>query len=438
MKTYGYDLVFALTLERANKILGSNRPPVDFSFSTIDRQTGSNVAMTGRMGAWQFVTGGQNKLLRMKIPFVGGSLTVSALDETFDLAGIQVIVEISLAWMGAGGGLATHGDHHHARLAFNLDSTADEQDASGGRISVAKILSDKTLNPLCQGILMTSVPELLYTNKKDVQIILAQVVPDQADTSAWMHLKSWDYFYTQNDAGRGFICILCMSESNLLPATPGFDASAFSDDCDCIVLIEEKLFLKNVIYPAVKDAYSGSFGFKGDNEKGWSIVNQGNIKVGNFTASNFDSLIDSSYLSTALSGSGREKKLGSTVATYNWSYSCKNKVRFDATAQTVDFIPDPGPKKDYDYKKTTWGKIYDVLNMIAGAVDPIYALCDTVLNSAGGVNLTKINNSLQHNFASDVVHIANLVSWSDASFKANDAGLSSAFYIRGNLNPKVA
>lgn len=89
METYGWDTVFATTIDHANKALAASHDKLlpTFNFSMDGYQ------IDGAFGRWQIVPGGAGKLLHLELPIESGKM-IDRSGKSFDVSGISVVVEV--------------------------------------------------------------------------------------------------------------------------------------------------------------------------------------------------------------------------------------------------------------------------------------------------------------------------------------------------------
>src|SRR5690349_17341918 len=106
MQTYGFDYVFAVSWVKINEALARNLAgtSIELNYAGQDSGTGSNITLRCRLAPWLITDGGGNTLVRLQLPIAGGSLELAggALQGSYDLTGVSLVVEVSLSWIGAG------------------------------------------------------------------------------------------------------------------------------------------------------------------------------------------------------------------------------------------------------------------------------------------------------------------------------------------------
>lgn len=100
--TNGWDAVFALHFDTANKALKAGWPTVNDAIKKIEiEQEGFKIS--GSYEPWQFTVGGDGKLVRFSCTFAAGSTYTAMGGKKFDLApagkAAEVTIELSMDWV---------------------------------------------------------------------------------------------------------------------------------------------------------------------------------------------------------------------------------------------------------------------------------------------------------------------------------------------------
>ena len=88
--TFGWDTVFACTIDHANRALATSTEALG---ETLEFEEGG-LRIDARLGAWQLVPGGSRQLVHMQVAIATGMFYQGGA--TIDLAGVAVILEVSL------------------------------------------------------------------------------------------------------------------------------------------------------------------------------------------------------------------------------------------------------------------------------------------------------------------------------------------------------
>jgi hypothetical protein len=175
MRTYGFDYVFAVSVDWVNGILARNLSHLtSVAYKTVDEDTGSTISLNAQLAPWSVVAGGQNNLLNMNLPISSGSLTLTggALKGDYKLDGVAAIMQISLGWMGTGTGQDATGAGTSTNLVFSPDNTKDKNNP--GYVATLRILDpNKRLDSIASGLLRQYMTDVLVSNKDKLKYIFA-------------------------------------------------------------------------------------------------------------------------------------------------------------------------------------------------------------------------------------------------------------------------
>jgi hypothetical protein len=442
MKTFGYDYVFALSIDKVNEILKDNLSGIEMSiyYVTTDADTGSTITMSGALAPWQIV-GGDNTLLNINVPISDGYLALEggALTGSYDLSGVTVEMQIQLGWVGAGDQQQASGSGNVAQLVFIPDDTKDEDNP--GYVAAVKIFDpNKNLDTVANGLVKAYMANALVSNKDKLKYIFANVNPTPANLASWLNPKKWQYFYA-GTANSSALCFLCMLSDAPFPQ-PAFDSSVLTTTNDSVLLVSQLSFFQNVVLPSVQTAFpSGSFSITNVNDQ-CTIKNSGSFDLGRVTANSFilTTSDDGNGLKTSAQGGGPLKFLFGLAdlpgASYSWGVNTINPLQF--VEPMISFQSDPNPTETQDHTINWYDWVLLVvlgITSVEGLISAIYDLVDNFADQVDQVGMGAINSSAQSSLGGSVVNLATLIDWQKDSLAltAMTAGLDGALYVRGNL-----
>lgn len=443
MKTFGFDYVFALSTTQVNAILKKNLSGVEMTvyFETLDADTGSTVTLDGSLSPWEIVRGGQNTLLNVNVPFSHGSLVLKggAITGNYDLAGVTVVMQISLGWMGPGDQQEETGSGNATKLTFNPSTTTDP--ASAGYVSSVLVLDpNQHLDTVARGLVKTYMAAALVANKQNLQYIFANVNPVPANLGSWLRPVKWLYFYVETQA-LSALSFLCMLSDAAFPQ-PSFDSSALDANTNAVLLISAQPFFQNVVVPGVRSAFpDGSFSLSCQNDY-CTISNNGSFTVGTVEANSFQLTPsdDGNGLKTVSKGGGPLKFLFGLAnlpdASYRWEVDTVNALQF--SNGQVSFADDPNPRKTQDHTMPwyDWPLVVVLgITNVVGLVSLILDLVNNFYDQVDEVGMSAINSNVSKSTGGTVLNLASVIDWNKdgQTFNATTAGLSGALYVRGNL-----
>lgn len=445
MKTYGYDYVFALTVDMVNAILNSNLKNVDQSidYSAVDPDSGSTITLNARLAPWQMV-GGQNSLINLNIPIAQGSLSMAggAITGTYDLGGVTPEMQITLGWVGTGDQAVARGSGDETHLTFNPDPSSDQNNP--GYVATLQVHDPEgRLDAMATGILSEFMTEALFANRDKVAYIFATVNPAPADLASWLSPGEWQYFVSQGSDGTGVLCFLCMlTDGAAFPSQPSFDPSALQPSANSVVLISQPAFFENVVLPSVQSTFpSGKFQLTSTDDRS-SIASAGDFDVSTVTVDSYtlNPSPSGDGLATSSSGGGPLTFLFGLAdlpdAGYTWSLATVNPLSYDGT--DITFAVDPNPTEQQD-STIPW---YDWVLLVVlgitdatGLADAIYECVEKYGDQAQNVGMSTIDNDLQAATGGAVMNLGQVIAWTEngQNLAPSAVGMSESVFIAGNL-----
>lgn len=446
MKTYNFDYTYALSIDNVNEILQQNLAQSDLEVSYTIQNGTSNLTLSGKLAPWSIVMGGCNQLLRFSIPFTSGTLTVEGSvfgNMSYDLAGVTVRIEANLGWLGPGSSTAAQGNSNNTGLIFNFQSS--NSPGTQGNVSAYQVTDPGGKLQQASEILRSIMPDLLVENKSKLQSIFAQINPAPQNVGSWLTPKCWDYYYAESN-GKGYLCFLCMISDDPLPSTLGFDPSIFSlsPNSNTFFSISREMFLSYIALPALQQTFSSGGFYVRNLCENWQVINANNVPIDKLTATMVSCKIDSNGLGLRVtaSGGGPLKFLFGLAdlpgAYFSWQVGSLYLLQFDATKQTVAFLPDPNPCKHADHyvPAADWVLLFFIsIFNIVGIASFIYDATEGFINQINNINVNGVNAAIGQALGGNPVNLANLVDWNRPGWTLTiqNAGLDGDFYLVGNL-----
>jgi hypothetical protein len=445
MLTNGYDYIFALSWDAVNDILTANLKDKDIGFqaSQKDNDLDLTVTLTVKLDPLQIVAGGGNSLVRLSLPIREGHMEIDggATPSLLDLAGVSIIVETSLVWLGSGGQQQASGDASSNQLAF-LPASPTASDP-GGVAFVTLNDPHNVLTSYGKAFLSQNIVDILIANQDVLQYIFATINPTPADVASWLRPVKWQYFNVYSETGPCALAFLCQLSDKPFPPQPTFDAANLSPDHNTLLLISQKVFFDNVVLPSAQAVFpGGSFSATVNNAEQATVKSNGTFsmdstQVYSYTAT---ALNDDSGLQVSVSGGGPLASLFDfdlPDSSYSWSVTSHNPLQLSNGNLILSKDPNPVTTHDQSISAGAW----IILGLEAGISDlgSIALLeVDAVNNlyaALGGLGMDSINTVLDSSLGSSTVSLTNLVDWNTTtrSFTPVAAGLVTALYIRGGL-----
>lgn len=443
MMTNGFDYAYAVSIAKINQALQSNLSGVDMpvAYRTTDPLAGT-ITLNGKLAPWQIVTGGQNTLLNLSVPFAEGVLSLEggAITGSYDLSGVSVITQVSLGWLGPGSQQQAQGGGSATQLVF--DPTDTSGDNNPGYVAAINILDpDGNLDTTAKGLIKAYMAAALVDNKSNLQYIFANINPRPENLASWLQPTKWLYYYMQAGAVDA-MCFLCMMSDEAFPQ-PTFDSTALTAGSDCVLLVSQPQFFNHVVLPGVRAAFSGgSFGVGCSNEV-CTVSNNGDFNVGSVAASSLrvTTSDQGNGLKIVASGGGPLKFLFGLAdlpgASYSWGVTSQNPLKF--AGGQIDFQNDPNPTitQDHEIKWYDWVLLAVTgITNVAGLVAAIYDAVKNFHDQAQNVGVGTINKNVQAATGGAVINLQNIVDWKlgREQLSVTEAGLSGALYARGNFS----
>ncbi len=425
MELYGWDTVFACSNSKINERLTRNMQDMIVTFDYED----NGIKISGTFSPWQIVKGGSDSLLHFQTPIQSGS--IEAMGQTFDLAGVQPIMELQLNFIE---NTSVQGE---SNLKFDcLVVGQNTGDKTKGAVTMVTTDASGKLTGLGASILHDNLPKCIIANKEKLAYIFASI--GNPSMQNWLTPKRFAYLYSEPVSGQGgsLAVLSVLTDRDISGLQKNVDSSLLSGSYDYYFMMSSQLFLEHIVMPGLPSAYghgtsAGNFVMSGS-----SIINHGNIgcephKWGLVTyypqLTGLNISVQSNSLKTAASGSFDITGLANAYVTFD--IGSINPCEFHADQKTISFGADPHPSQDYE-KHIPW---YDWVGAAIGGV-VILGVVAGVMYAVTGAIASSVSSAIN---AGGNISIANYapynVAWSGfTSFDVKDAGLSDAFYMRGN------
>lgn len=442
VNTYGFDYVYAVSIDQVNRMLAHALADVSMvmNYTTQDADSGATIMLQAKLGAWSIVRGGQNSLLNVQVPISEGLLKIEGpgLNGNHDLAGVSVVLQIQLGWVGAGTAQDAIGHPGQTELVFDpVEGNAD----APGHVAVIKLIDPQHgLDSVASGLLQAYFSSAVYANKAALKFIFASINPAPALVASWLAPRQWLYYYAET-ASASALCFLCMLGPDALPQ-PRFDSTALGGQANTIILISQRAFFANVVLPGVRRALpGGSFALECANDQ-CTIRNSAIFNIGSVTATSFSLAVsnDGNGLAVQAKGGGPLKFLFGLAdlpgASYSWEIDTHNPLVFDNPG--VRFAEDPHPRlvQDHTMQWYDWPLLVVLgITNLPGLVSTIYDLVNGFSDQVNKVGMAAINQDLQQSTGGSVASLNGLLQWQrpGQQFALKAAGLDGAFYVRGDL-----
>ena len=444
MLTNGYDYIFALSWDAVNDILTANLKDKDIEIvaTQTDSDLGLTVSLDIKLAPWQISAGGGNSLVHLSLPIREGRMEIDGgtAPLILDLAGVSIIVETTLGWLGSGGQPQASGDANSSQLVLLPSSTTAAD--PGGVALVALNDPRNVLTSLSRAFLTQNIIDVLIANQDKLQYIFANINPTPANVASWLRPVKWQYFNVYSETGPCALAFLCQLSDKPFPPQPTFDAANLSPDHNTLLLISQKVFFDNVVLPSAQAAFpGGSFTTTVNSAEQATVKNNGTFGMGSTQVYSYTAttLNNDSGLQVSVSGGGPLKflfDLDLPDSSYSWSIESKNLLSLSNTSLVLS--RDPNPMINHDESISPGGWILLVLAGITAGSSVGLTVSEAVTGFAElshGLGVDLSNSALQQAVSGSMVNLANLVDWNTTTrtFTPVAAGLVTALYIRGDF-----
>jgi len=425
METYGWDTVFATTIEHANKALAASHDKLvsTFSFSAGGYQ------LDGTFGSWQIVPGGSGQLLHLQLPLQSGKM-VDRSGKAFDISGLAVIVEVQLQL------LSPTTDTSKQHLQFNFRTVGDKPgDKTPGVVTLIQVNDPaKRLPDQPRNILGHAIAECLVTNAPGISYIFGTINLVKPSANSWLTPVKSDYYYVQLEGAKpGYLAILSTTDNrDISTLERKIDPALLAGAGSGFFALSKEMFLRHIIQPTLPRVFQGTsdqaFKYNATNQSiqstGWfatNAVKSGLIWYYPHVNSLLISVLDTSVVCSANGSCDMGLDITCTFGVHSQS-----ALQYQNTTKSLSFARDPNPTVQHDYS-IPW---YDYfIPGITGIGDIILAIVVPLIADgiAGGLQQNAADLSLAKS-------PPQTIQWNGMSgFNVTAAGLNNCFYMRGEL-----
>lgn len=422
MEIYGWDTVFATTLEHANKALAAGHdkllPTFDFSMGGYQ--------LNGTFGSWQIVPGGAGKLLHLELPIQSGKM-VDRNGKMNDISGLSVVVEVQLEL------LPDKTDTSKQNLQFNFKAVGDEPtDTPPGIVTFrqvkdpAKRLPDQTRN-----FLGHAIAQCLLANAAAISYSFATISPVKTGTTNWLTPVKSDYCYVElQGSNTGFLAILSVTtDRDISRLERKVDPNFLAGTGSGFFMLSKEMFLQHVIQPSLPSVFHGTSDqtFK-YNEGSQAIQNARQLSTAAVKSGLIwyyphidDLLITVSDSVVACSANGScDMGLGINCT---FGVHTHTLLKYDASMKSFSFAKDTNPTVQHDFH-IPW---YDFFLTPIG--DLILVIVVPLIVDGIAEGIQQLTNTL-----SLAQTPPQSVQWNGMSgFNVTAAGLNNSFYMYEEL-----
>ncbi len=439
MQLYGWDTVFASSIAHANEALAESREAIALPFEHHD----GDVTVRGSAAGWSIVPGGSGQLVHLKVDIENGEYRDG--DETTDLSGIGVVLEISLKLAplsdaGTENGAVKAGPPEKLYLQFDfrtvnklMPKTALGWAAPRGSGAVTPIRIDDPsgkLGDLDKIIISDAVAAFLVERSQHIATVLAEIDLVRHDESGWLAPTETAYAYVERQDGFGALAVFSVTDGRAAETIERvIDPALITTDAAGFFAMSPQMFLRNVILPMMPKAFGN--GAKGKDfsydAKHNRIVNTKALKANKVKG--YQPMIKSLAMTVKggalhMSASGK-CDMNFMGVEMTFSVSATSPLTYDPKTQSIGFKSDPNPKSSHDYTIPPWTRVlWYALAVLPGVVMEI--VVPLIASSIAGGLTTQAGNLMLAKNPPRTVHWAGT-----KEMTVNQAGLADAFFMRG-------
>ena len=422
MKTFGWDTVFVVREDRLNALLVANADQTTLAFST-NLPSGESDSASGKFAPWQIAQGGSNEIIHLKLPIETGTMKIR--DQSFDLAGLTLVVATYLEW------LTIAGDKESLRFDYNkLGKTGNRPER--GELTVIKLLDpNQVLSPQDNAILSFSLGQYLVANADAVRFVFATVNLVAPATNSWLTpvKNAYGYFHREGlDAG--FLAIFSVTtDRDISNLEKTVDPTAIPVDTNATFVISTELFLTKVIAPGLAKSFSTgveSFTFEPVSQ---TLRNNRNLsaKAVKSGAIWYYPIVEKLEIRSGENAIETYSQGKADMYAGIWLYfnvSARNAALYSPTDGALTFLNDPNPVESHTADIPWWF-------FIAGLI--VIAITEIVVAVISGELATDISEENKERLAFGKHPPSSILIGADGPISVSNMGVNSALYLNATV-----
>ncbi|MCR5829173.1 MAG: TULIP family P47-like protein [Lachnospiraceae bacterium] len=280
ISTNGWDTVSICRVSALNALIKAEKTYPD----QIDTsEPGYNFSVKGSFDAWQVVTGGDGKNVKIRVPFKDGfykGLSYYGKD-VFDITGSYADILLKLQYFPLPETTLTDGEYN---LYVNTEgATSTEPIAAVINFEVTNCDMDDVNKSILKGQIekWLNIPENLKKFDTLFSTVIINNMGQGSEEFKWLNPTTIGYAYTDaNTEDSSIFGILCMTNDRSSAGLPNqLPAITLKEDDNSIFVISRELFVKYKLLPSLPEIFKNSPDAKYTLSKDGLTINATNLKL---------------------------------------------------------------------------------------------------------------------------------------------------------------
>lgn len=225
-------------------------------------EPGSTISVNGEFDAWQVVTGGDGKNVKINVPFKNGVYRGIQFNgqDTFDLAGSSVDILVKLQYFPLPEPSIADGEYN---LYINTEgATPTEPIAAVINLHVENEYMDDINKSILKGEVekWLNIPENLKKFDTLFSTININNMGEGSEQFSWLRATSISYAYTDiGTEDTSTFGILCMTNHRSCAGLPNqLPAVSLKEDNNALFVISREIFVRYQLFPSLPYIFPGS------------------------------------------------------------------------------------------------------------------------------------------------------------------------------------
>jgi hypothetical protein len=356
MNLYGWDLLYAVSIEEVNNKLRSDPrfQSFPFNYNSKDPDFGISVNISGIFGPWNIASIGSNRHIELRLP-VDSLTIIEEGTSVVVLPGIlhaTAILELNLAFVDNASG------RNVKDLMFNYDDKGNDQASKGIKLLDFESPDLSQENKTLAG---TAIVNCLKHHADKLNYVFMSVLLKN-EYAQWLSPRhvSFDCVLLGDNRSAYFCIFGSGSESQRQGSTGEVDHSIFSKNDDMYLCISGRLFLQHVIRPAYERKLHTRLEppyFESDRLEiigaYLPIYNLCGYRCESARLSGGSIRISGTEIITRLEGDCLVYINNNSGVRLEFGHTSRNTITVNPNDRTVSIVPDPKP--DFSYSAQSIG-----------------------------------------------------------------------------------